>query len=388
MELNDNEFDAAFRKKVFDTDPQYEEAAWDQMERKLRRRDRIVLMRRSALVLLILLAGVWGYYAIDPFTTISGKKIEVAGHDGTRESLKDKPKAEVNAHVNSEEAINGRKGQKLISADLAKLRPVTVTGIKTADGSGKQIEELVAVIKPLLPDTIQGEKTVMDPLRQTIDNLPVEKMVQQDKRDKKAGRGLPLSMALSAGPEFNSVSRVIGGNAGFTAGLTFGVGISGRMDLQAGLRYSMKQYSAGAFDYNPGGSWNRSNALTGVDASCAVLEIPLQASYLLTEDRGRSIRLNAGISSYLMLKEDYKFRYDYASGPASRYLEKTNANQHLMSVVDLSATYFFKVQDSHLKLGLEPFVKIPLTGVGEGRVNLKSSGVSLKIRYDLERKNN
>lgn len=60
MELNDNEFDATFRKKVFDADPQFEEAAWDKMERKLKRRDRIVFFRKSALVLLALLAGVWG----------------------------------------------------------------------------------------------------------------------------------------------------------------------------------------------------------------------------------------------------------------------------------------------------------------------------------------
>ncbi|MNV93619.1 hypothetical protein D3C71_1883310 [compost metagenome] len=86
-----------------------------------------------------------------------------------------------------------------------------------------------------------------------------------------------------------------------------------------------------------------------------------------------------------MLKEDYTFKYTPGSGISDRLVEKRNANQHLMSVVDLSATYFIKLKTEKFKIGVEPFVKIPLTGVGEGKVNLKSSGISLKIRYDLDK---
>jgi hypothetical protein len=47
-----------------------------------------------------------------------------------------------------------------------------------------------------------------------------------------------------------------------------------------------------------------------------------------------------------------------------------------------------KLKNNNLKIGIEPFVKIPLSGVGEGNINLKSSGISLKLRYDLDKKNN
>jgi hypothetical protein len=89
MELNDNEFDAAFRKRVFDADPQFEEAAWDKMEGKLKRRERIVLFRKGTVVLsLLLLIGLIGYYSFDkktekkakPELATTGKRVEGPGN--------------------------------------------------------------------------------------------------------------------------------------------------------------------------------------------------------------------------------------------------------------------------------------------------------------------
>lgn len=101
-----------------------------------------------------------------------------------------------------------------------------------------------------------------------------------------------------------------------------------------------------SYDFpNTNPTWLKNN-LTGLDASCNVLEIPLAASYKIADNARRSINLNAGLSSYLMLKEDYIFKYDNQYGTErERTLQKTNANQHLMSVMDLSATYFIKAEE-------------------------------------------
>ncbi|MNL67379.1 hypothetical protein D3C87_1919530 [compost metagenome] len=108
----------------------------------------------------------------------------------------------------------------------------------------------------------------------------------------------------------------------------------------------------------------------------------------MLDDVKKSIDINAGVSSYFMLKEDYTYRYTAGSGIDDRLQEYRNKNQHYFGVADLSATYYVKLRKERLRLGLEPYIKIPLTGVGEGKVNLKSSGLSLKLRYDLGKKNN
>lgn len=409
MELDDNEFDAAFRKRVFDADPQFEEAAWDKMEGKLKRRERLVLFRKGTVVLsLLLLIGLIGYYSFDkktenktkPELAATGKGVEGSDHGspkidtaagGKNDSFKDQKSSS-----GTEERVAGAGNDKGITSSkgLPGGNEVLVAGNKPANrhladlqkqdfnlanGKGEPGEGSLS-LKPDFgkPGTPGVESTPV------VQNTPGVENTVLPQKNVNFKKRVPMSLALSAGPEFNSAAALIGGKGGFSAGLTFSVGIAKNFKLQTGLKYSAKDYTTDSYAYrirNP----KIQGIISGIDASCAVLEIPVIASYTVMEDRKRSVDLNLGLSSYLMLKEDYTFKYTPASGISNRLIEKNNANQHLLSVVDLSATYFIKLKTEKFKIGVEPFVKIPLTGVGEGRVNLKSSGISLKIRYDLDK---
>lgn len=413
MELDDNEFDAAFRKRVFDADPQFEEAAWDKMEHKLRRRERVVLFRKGSVVLsLLLLVGLIGYYSFDKsgpkknkpelvkeIKGVQEKKELIPGNEelgsgnkevlpeddglkignesllsenksGTQHQLNGTGLIEEEVAANGAEQVN-RAGQTKYLAELKKTDWNAANVFGEAKLAGLSLT-------PYDHTSPSGLAKQTEPA--------VNKAAEADKKKIRTNlkRPVPMSLALSAGPEFNSASSLIGGKGGFNAGLTFSMGIAKNFRLQTGLKYSVKDYATDSYAYrmrNP----KIQGLISGIDASCAVLEIPLIASYTVAENQQRSIDLNLGLSSYLMLKEDYTFKYTPGSGIADRLVEKRNANQHLMSVVDLSATYFIKLKTEKFKIGVEPFVKIPLTGVGEGKVNLKSSGVSLKIRYDLDK---
>ena len=408
MELNDKEFDAAFRKKVFDADPQFEDAAWDKMEQKLRRRDRVILLRRSALVLFVLLAGVWGYNVLDNAPVVHSEM--AVGKKRTKEEQ---------VATSSVDTLSGLKSAVLKNSPVQKNNIVvtsakdTITAIEQIGseqvgskhiGGGRTSTERLNVGQQLSTGGkfagLATEKIDLTGIGVTADirvsrpamivnSIPVVDQAA-DKKVARNKRNLPVSMAISAGPEFNSASTVVGGDPGFSAGLTFGFGITKKLDLLTGARYSLKKYNSGPelrYSFPNTAAWAK-YTLTNLDATCAVLEIPLQASYNIMNNSKNMVNLNAGISSYLMLKEDYDFKYNTSYGPTDKLLQKRNANQHLLSIVDLSATYFIKLKSTNLKLGLEPFVKIPLSGVGEGNINLKSSGVSLKLRYDLEKKSN
>jgi hypothetical protein len=198
-------------------------------------------------------------------------------------------------------------------------------------------------------------------------------------------RKIPISLAINVGPDFNSTKSVIGGKTSLAFGIGVGVGITKKLSIQTGVNYGHKNYNASAYDYafnNP----NAINTIEQVQAACKVLEIPLRASLNVSENKRRRIELNAGLSSYLMLKEDYTFKYHSALNRADRLVQATNENKHILSVIDLSASYDVKLKNKNLALGIEPYVKIPITGIGEGDVPLKSSGISLKLRYDFNKK--
>ncbi|TCC98170.1 outer membrane beta-barrel protein [Pedobacter psychroterrae] len=370
MELNDKEFDAAFRKKVFDADPQFEEAAWGKMEQKLKRRDRLVFFRNSAVLCLMLLGAVIGFYSIGDKRVRPVTEVVVGVRSGNvPEGTAPAGSLTENIEVKVDAELKMKKADEL-----------------THSAYRKDTIENDAAAMAQSPVNTQESATVPESASAAVlaDKPEIPADAKQQNRTKRA---LPMSLSISAGPEFNSASSLIGGNPGFSAGVAFGVGVTKNLSLQTGVHYSIKDYHTNNYAYKFSNE-RVQGLISGVEASCLVLEIPLLVSYRISENYKRSIDLNAGISSYFMLREDYTFKYTPQSGIEDRFVERRNENQHYLSVVDLSATYFIKLKKEQLHLGFEPFVKIPLSGVGEGKVNLKSSGISLRLRYDIDKKNN
>lgn len=386
MELNDKEFDATFRKKVFDAELWFEEAAWNKMEQKLRRRDRVVFFRKAGALCLLLLVFFGGHLMFDRGLQ-EKPKTKIAGRSKQEHVRSDK--ATETATVPQDKGRIKNQGPKSVYVDQSFFKKDIVIDFSDSLGNQKNEDQPLYSKKDSINTALAG---IVNPdsaqLRLPGTHVLPPSVVAVNKKQKQGPRKpFPVSLSFSAGPEFNSSGAVLGGKTGFSAGFGFSVGIAKRISLQTGLKYSMKDYAAENYEYKFK-SIRAKDIISKVDASCAVLEIPLQASYTVLEDAEKSIDLNVGMSSYFMLKEDYTYRYNAGSGIADRFQEYKNRNQHYFGVADLSATYYVKLKKKGLKLGLEPYVKIPLTGVGEGKVNLKSSGISLKLRYDLGNKNN
>jgi hypothetical protein len=371
MELNDNEFDAAFKRRVSDAEPEYEELAWNKMEQKLKRRDRIIFARKAGAVSVFLLAILIGLYTArreqpNAPNTISANSVK----QGVPQQRDSAPLVQTEV-VSKTAKLGSASGQRnmAIVVNIDRNERKTVPESPAMDTTKDSARDTIAT----------GIEAVASNMVATTESNDDDSAPEVKKRLKKA---IPLSLSISAGPEFNSASSVIGGDPGFSAGLALGIGITKRLSLQAGLQYSQKVYHANNYAYNLNNPQIQS-IITEIDATCAVLEIPLLVSYKLSDNYKSSINLNGGISSYLMLKEDYNFKYTPQSGFADRQTQIVNENRHYLSVVDLSATYFLKLKKNHLQVGFEPFVKIPLSGVGEGRIKLKSSGIALRLRYDI-----
>ncbi|RZK68343.1 MAG: hypothetical protein EOO85_24585, partial [Pedobacter sp.] len=298
MELNDKEFDAAFRKKVFDAVPQFEEAAWNKMEQKLKRRDRLVFFRNSAVVCLVLLGAFIGFYTIGD----KGAKLVadvVVGVPSGKVPEGPAPVVSVPSSGNSSEKDEVKRSA-IYRKDTVENSGSEITTQATSVASTDAIARVQnAVVR-------QESATVPESVGTAFDSRP--EMPADAKQQYRTKRAIPMSLSISAGPEFNSASSLIGGNPGFSAGLAFGVGVTKNLSLQTGVHYSIKDYHTNNYAYKFSNE-RVQGLISGVDATCAVLEIPLLLSYRISENYKRSIDLNAGISSYFMLKEDYTFKY-------------------------------------------------------------------------------
>ena len=130
--------------------------------------------------------------------------------------------------------------------------------------------------------------------------------------------------------------------------------------------------------------------LEKVAANCKVYEIPLSVSYSFRHTPKHEWFASVGVSSLIMKKETYNYFYKYtATGPTiNRERTIANQNEHLFSTLTLSGGYQHTIT-KNITIMAEPYFKIPLNGIGYGKVKLNSGGVlfSIAIRpFDAKKK--
>ena len=183
-----------------------------------------------------------------------------------------------------------------------------------------------------------------------------------------------IAVTLSAGADLSYIEL---SNAGklkpvYGAGLSYAFGK--HFVVSSGLYVSKKVYTASPYQYKFAGYTTPAN-LKEVGADCKIFEIPLTVYYSSRQVKNHNWLGGIGLSSLLMKKEAYDYRYETPSGQTWNY-EKTitNENKHYFSVLTISGGYQYRL-NNYLSFIAEPYVKIPLTGIGMGKLKLNSTGV-------------
>lgn len=400
-ELNDKDFDQIFKTRITEELPEFEEESWSKMERKLRKKDRLVFYRNASIILLLLSFGLGFYYA-NKKNTFKAETVAIKKHGNKKAPnlsgpapLK-MPIVPVTAGSNGLITKNSAPiKNKAVQKEYNNTQSLTIVQ-PSIQSTIPNVQETAARLNmtATTPSTAEIEESPIELQKQAgqqviakveVKNVEANKSIEPKKNEKGPRQKIPFSLAIAVGPDFNSTTAIIGGKTNLAFGVSIGIGITKKISVQTGLNYGHKNYNANAFNYtfnNP----NTKNTIAEVNAACKVIEIPLRASLNISENQQRRIAINAGLSSYLMVKENYIYQYKTESGRTNRLVEVDNKNRHILSVIDLSATYSIKLKNKKLAFGIEPYLKIPLTGIGEGSVPLKSSGISLKLSYDFNKR--
>jgi hypothetical protein len=207
--------------------------------------------------------------------------------------------------------------------------------------------------------------------------------LKKETATKKAGTKKKSSffVSLSAGPDISFVSSQKAGVTKLVAGAGLGFIYKERFTLRTGFYSGRKVYSATADAYHAPPSFNQFYPyLEKVDANCKVYEIPVSVSYNFGKGAFKNWFVSTGLSSFLMHEETYNYFYKYTP-TGNTYSKKwtlKNENYHYFSVATLSGGYQRKI-GKNVTFIAEPYMKIPLGGVGYGKVKLNSGGVLFTI---------
>ena len=189
--------------------------------------------------------------------------------------------------------------------------------------------------------------------------------------------------------DFNSVNGITNSLFGYSLGMGVNYKITKTISASTGLYYSQKQYTSDKASYKtqekPFATWTSYSKK--IEADCKVIDIPFNLNLLVKSGPETNLLVSAGLSSYFMLSERYNFIYNPTPAyPASgRSYTIKNSNKHVLSVINL-AVGLEKPLTKQSSIIIQPYAKLPLTGIGQGETDLRSFGLGLQLNYSMKKK--
>ena len=202
--------------------------------------------------------------------------------------------------------------------------------------------------------------------------------ISEPKASKDKIKGSRFFTTLTLAPDVSALKIEDIQGLGNSVGLNLEYFFHSKISMNAGALYVFKTYQAGA-----GYSTGYVPAPSHIIGDCWVLDLPLNIRYYAFNQRLSRWYMTAGLSSYLMLKEKYQLdykSYNYGGKTYNDLLEVKNKNKHYLNIVNLGIGYE-RVLGNKVSLQVEPYLKLPLNGIGEGNIILKSAGAFVGLKY-------
>ena len=293
---------------------------------------------------------------------------------------------EKNIYVKGTNITNKDFSRRLIKAKNNNEDELTVNSNKTTNlatdnnynnGNKEQdnkqnIVAAVTDVEALSSGNNTPKKEVADQSKSAAPENP------QKKADKTKRRGNKLYFGFEAGPDFSMVKSGKINGTGHSVGLLAGYNFNKKLAVESGVLWDHKKYQAdGQYFKTEKLNWPH---VTIFDLSgfCNMYEVPINLRYNLSVNSKRIWFANVGLSSYIMKKENYDYNYLWYGMYGKGNKEYKNSSTDWLSIAHLS----FGVQKKLGNIGdlrVEPYVKLPVKGVGIGSMPLRSTGIYLGI---------
>jgi hypothetical protein len=190
---------------------------------------------------------------------------------------------------------------------------------------------------------------------------------------------LTLYAGVLAGPDLSTVKWQELQNPGYSLGFVVGLRFNKRLAIEASALWDHKVYYTSA-EYAETKKMNLPGTVRvdDINGNCNMLEIPISLRYDFWKLKKGTIYATAGFSSYIMMKENYNYSADNGSYSWDANRSYTNTGTNWFSNIHLSAGYTWNW--AHVgDLRIEPYLKVPLSGVGFLNLPMTSAGLYIGL---------
>lgn len=193
-----------------------------------------------------------------------------------------------------------------------------------------------------------------------------------------------VTLSFVAGPDLSTVGSFSDFyDPGYKLGIALEYNLTSKLSVSAGFIQSEVRYRAQGNEYKPPyGYWTDGIVPTQTIGECLLFDIPISLKYRFLDFKHSHVYVGAGLSSYIMQSEDYRFSYEGNRSDLVQGWYGETGSRHWFSNVGFSIGYELDLHPNW-SLRVEPFMSIPLKEVGWGNVKLYSLGNFISLNYKL-----
>ena len=189
---------------------------------------------------------------------------------------------------------------------------------------------------------------------------------------------------LIGGPDFSKVQTGPFSGPGLGAGVIAGYKINSRVFLETGISIDTKYY------YSNGNIFNKADAsmpdemiINNLESRSRILEIPLNVGCLFYGNKNTNLFVATGIAAYIMTKEKNNYNFTENGSPGKMVGIYERNNLKMPAVFNISAGLEERLSKL-INLRIEPYLKLPLQGIGVGKLPVTSAGIQVGITRQLK----
>ncbi len=195
-----------------------------------------------------------------------------------------------------------------------------------------------------------------------------------------------LYAGLLAAPDLSTVKMQALKGVGNTFGALVGYAFNSHWAIETGAYLERKKYyTEGQYFNTKEIAWPATDTLKNVNGTCYMWEIPLNLRYTFNPEAKTRWFAAAGFTTYLMTSERYTYHYDWSGWTGNSHATIKKPSQYPFSIVSLSAGFEQRLGKVG-NLRIEPYLHIPLTGMGTGKLPIMSTGINIGITRQVWKK--
>jgi hypothetical protein len=190
-------------------------------------------------------------------------------------------------------------------------------------------------------------------------------------------------IGVVTGPDYTVVKSTKAGSPGYNVGFVAGYRTGKHLAFETGVIWNYKKYySDGKYVSTNKLALPNHTQVLYLDGSCGIIEIPINARYHFNAIGKHGFYTGAGVSSYLLKEEEYYYKYKRYNVEYYGEKEYSNSSKNWLSVLQLHVGYELSLKKAG-SLRFEPYAKLPLQGIGIGKLPLAGAGINIGFTLPL-----